>query len=333
MNVRKPVRTAWNVLVRKAPIEAQLIITRRCNLSCGYCNEYDDHSPSIPVDALKERIDALHGLKTAAINLLGGEPLLHPELPALVRYTRRKSLVALITNGFLLSEQIVDDLNDAGLDHMQISVDALAPSNDLFIQKSLKSVRARLRALKDRARFSLHVNAVLCPQSIDEYDELVAEVRALEMPISIGLVHDAEGQVDIEGEPYLSTWEQFYAEEGNFSAIEREYGSRLLQGEKPDWHCRAGHRYIYVDEFGKVQYCASQRGYLGRDVTGYTRANMLAAGSLKKTCSTGCSIGCAYRCSAVDGNLKAVASAWLRGEREHRRRQKAVVARSQPLQA
>ena len=68
-------------------------------------------------------------------------------------------------------------------------------------------------------------------------------------------------------------------------------------------------------------------------MTGYTRANMLAAGALKKSCATGCSIGCAYRCSAVDGNLKAVASAWLRGEREHRRRQKAVAAGSEPLQA
>ncbi len=322
--VRKPVRTAWNVLARKAPIIAQLIITRRCNLSCGYCTEYDDHSPSIDVDTLKERIDALHALKTAGIDLLGGEPLLHPDLSELVRYARRKSNVSLITNGFLLSEEMIHDLNEAGLDHMQISVDTLSPSDDLFIQKSLKSVRSRLRALADLAKFSLHVNAVLCPQSIDEYDDLVSEVRDLGIPISIGLVHDDEGRIGIQGEPYLSTWERFYAESGNFSAIEREYGSRLLRGETPDWHCRAGHRYMYVDEFGKVQYCASQRGYLDRDITGYTRADMLAAGALKKTCSDGCTIGCAYRCSAVDGNLPAVLSMWFRGEREHKRHQKAL---------
>jgi len=333
VNVRKPVRTAWNVLARKAPVESQLIITRRCNLSCGYCTEYDDHSPSIPLDVLKERIDALHGLRSAAINLLGGEPLLHPDLPALVAYARRKSLVALITNGFLLSEKMVAELNDAGLDHMQISVDTLTPSDDLFIQKSLKSVRARLRILKDLAKFSLHVNAVLCPQSIDDFDELVSEVRALDIPISVGLVHDAEGKIDIQGEPYLGMWEKFYAEEGNFSAIEREYGSRLLRGETPDWQCRAGHRYIYVDEFGKVQYCASQRGYLNRDVTGYTHADMIKAGSLKKTCAEGCSIACAYRCSAVDGNLLAIASAWFRGERDYKRHRKAVALASQATEA
>ena len=207
---------------------------------------------------------------------------------------------------------------------MQISVDTLEPSDDQFIQKSLKSVGARLRALKDVAKFSLHVNAVLCRQSVDDLDQLVSEVRALDIPISIGLAHDDEGRIGIQGEPYLSAWESFYAQAGHFSAIEREYGSRLLRGETPDWHCRAGHRYIYVDEFGKVQYCASQRGYLDRDVTGYRRRDMLTAGALKRTCATGCSVACAYRCSAVDSNLLAVAATWLQNERDYTRRQKAL---------
>ena len=34
----------------KHPLLAHIIPTRRCNLSCGYCNEYDDFSPPIPID-------------------------------------------------------------------------------------------------------------------------------------------------------------------------------------------------------------------------------------------------------------------------------------------
>ncbi len=30
---------------RYNPLLAQMVVTRRCNLSCGYCNEYDDFSP------------------------------------------------------------------------------------------------------------------------------------------------------------------------------------------------------------------------------------------------------------------------------------------------
>ena len=42
--------------LRFGPFLAQLVVTRRCNLSCGYCNEYDDHSPPVPFAALDERL-------------------------------------------------------------------------------------------------------------------------------------------------------------------------------------------------------------------------------------------------------------------------------------
>src|SRR6186997_1535411 len=58
------------------PLLAHIIPTRRCNLSCGYCNEYDDFSPPIGTDLMLRRIDLLAGLRTAAITLSGGEPLL-----------------------------------------------------------------------------------------------------------------------------------------------------------------------------------------------------------------------------------------------------------------
>ena len=58
---------------------AHIIPTRRCNLACGYCNEYDDFSPPIPTDEMIRRIDRLAYLKTAIVTISGGEPLLHPE--------------------------------------------------------------------------------------------------------------------------------------------------------------------------------------------------------------------------------------------------------------
>ena len=57
MRVKHPLRSAFDVFVLKAPVEAQLIVTRRCNLSCGYCSEYDNFSAPVPLETLKERID------------------------------------------------------------------------------------------------------------------------------------------------------------------------------------------------------------------------------------------------------------------------------------
>ena len=66
------------------PLLAHLVVTRRCNLSCAYCNEYDKISAPIPLDVMKNRISALANLKTEAITCTGGEPLLHPNIEAII---------------------------------------------------------------------------------------------------------------------------------------------------------------------------------------------------------------------------------------------------------
>jgi len=85
MRVKHPIRTMLRVVFRKAPVEAQLIVTRKCNLSCGYCAEYDKVSEFIPLDVLKRRIDALHRLRVVNIAMLGGEPLMHCALLCVYR--------------------------------------------------------------------------------------------------------------------------------------------------------------------------------------------------------------------------------------------------------
>src|SRR5579872_2496080 len=71
------------------PIMAHIIPMRRCNLSCTYCNEYDDVSKPVPIDTMFERIDKLGSLGTAIITISGGEPLLHPELDQVIGRIRK----------------------------------------------------------------------------------------------------------------------------------------------------------------------------------------------------------------------------------------------------
>src|SRR5215831_18796522 len=106
------------------PIMAHIIPIRRCNLSCTYCNEYDDFSPPVPLATMVERINRLADLGTGIITLSGGEPMLHPELDEIIAAMRRRGVLAcMITNGYLLVPERVKRLNEAGLDHLQISID------------------------------------------------------------------------------------------------------------------------------------------------------------------------------------------------------------------
>ena len=93
------------LLETEHPLLVHIIPIRRCNIDCGYCNEYDKVSPPVPYETLTARIDKLGELGTSVVAFSGGEPLLHPQLDDLIRRIRSHGMMAgLITNGFLLSE-------------------------------------------------------------------------------------------------------------------------------------------------------------------------------------------------------------------------------------
>src|SRR5208283_1276348 len=132
------------------PVMAHVIPIRRCNLACEYCNEYDDFSKPVAVETMTERLDQLAVLGTTIVTFSGGEPLLHPDLDRLISHVRNRGMIAgMITNGYLLTPQRVNQLNDAGLDHMQISIDNVMP--DEVSKKSLKVLDKKLQILSEYA--------------------------------------------------------------------------------------------------------------------------------------------------------------------------------------
>ena len=67
------------LLSTKHPVLVHIIPMRRCNLDCGYCNEYDQVSKPVPLEEMKRRLDYLAAMGTSIITISGGEALLHPE--------------------------------------------------------------------------------------------------------------------------------------------------------------------------------------------------------------------------------------------------------------
>src|SRR5436309_10860513 len=138
---------------------AHIVPIRRCNLTCAYCNEYDDFSPPVPIDEMMRRIDRLAYLKTAIVTISGGEPLMHPEIEAIIRRIRYHEMIAgLITNGYLLTPKKIVALNEAGLEHLQISIDNIDP--DDVSKKSLKVLDKKLQYLAALADFAVNINSV-----------------------------------------------------------------------------------------------------------------------------------------------------------------------------
>src|SRR5690242_5648279 len=92
-DARVALRLARATLDKDRPLIANLIITRRCNLSCGYCYEYDKVSNPVRLEALKERIEHLARLRAVFVTLTGGESLLNPDADQAVAYVREQGMV------------------------------------------------------------------------------------------------------------------------------------------------------------------------------------------------------------------------------------------------
>ena len=148
--VRGLARTDHPLLVHIVPI-------RRCNIDCGYCNEYDKVSDPVPTGEMIARIDKLAALGTSVVAFSGGEPMLHPDLDTLIRRIRQRGMIAgLITNGYLMSPKRIEALNDAGLDYLQISIDNVEP--DEVSKKSLRLLDKKLQWLAQYADFDVNIN-------------------------------------------------------------------------------------------------------------------------------------------------------------------------------
>ncbi len=297
-------RFARNVVFAPArPLLAQLVVTRFCNLECGYCNEFDKVSKPVPAAAMLARIDAVAALGTAAITFTGGEPLTHPDLPAFIARARSLGMLCtLISNGFLLTPAWIAALNAAGLQGLQISIDNVAP--DAVSKKSLKSLRGKLAMLREHARFRVNVNSVLGLGDARAGDAIVVTETAREhgFSSSAALVHDGDGHLRPMSARQRTVFDTIMAGDRSHSQWlnYRLFQRNLIEGRANSWKCRAGGRYLYVCEAGLVHYCSQQRGTPGIPVTDYTVADVRRANATRKACAPYCTLPCVHQMSAFD---------------------------------
>ncbi len=315
-NVSFRVQRDWTALKRRARelrfiahgladtnhvVQAHLIPIRRCNLACGYCNEYDDFSAPVDTSVVLDRIDHLHRLGTTLIMISGGEPLLHPDLDLIIARIRYHGRMAgMITNGYLLMPDRIRRLNDAGLDHLQISIDNIQP-DDVSV-KSLKVLDKKLQMLAEHSLFHVNINSVLGGGTKNPEDALTIakRARALGFSTTVGIIHDGSGQLKALGAREKAIYHEIRnLGQRNFAHFSG-FQDRIVQGESSEWRCRAGARYIYVCEDGLVHYCSQQRGYPGTPIAEYTKADLRREFLTEKSCAPMCTVSCVHMTSLID---------------------------------
>ncbi len=283
------------------PVMAHIIPMRRCNLSCTYCNEFDDFSKPVPLPTMYERIDKLGSLGTSIITISGGEPLLHPELDEILRRIAGSGAMAgIITNGYLLVEERIKRLNAAGLDHMQISIDNVTP--DDVSKKSLKVLDRKLQLLAQHAEFHVNINSVVGGGIRNPQDALTISKRAIELGFTstVGIIHDGNGQLRPLGPEEVAVYEEIMTFEKKSYSRFNHFQKNIAYGRPNEWRCRAGARYLYICENGLVHYCSQQRGYPGIPLAQYSVTDIRREFLSAKGCAPRCTVSCVHQISYID---------------------------------
>jgi MoaA/NifB/PqqE/SkfB family radical SAM enzyme len=290
-------------LLDRKPLQCSLYVTDRCNLDCAYCTEYDNSRPHPGIDDLKKWVGKIRQLGTMRIALVGGEPLMHPDIVELVRYCRELGFAtSLTTNGFLLTRELVSQLEQAGLQVMQISVDRMTPS--AITKKSFKTVLPKLDYFQD-SKISLHITGVICADTLPEAQAVLETGLSRGIPTEVRLVHADPLQRFRVDRGQREELERFIdsmierkrrGEKIHTSEAILNYQRSLLRGEAVEWTCVAGYKLFFVSAQGKFWICSMV--HTDKHIMDVTLDD-LYANYRKKSCQNGCGVYCAVSASLL----------------------------------
>jgi PqqA peptide cyclase len=159
-------------------------ITHRCPLHCVYCSNplaMQPRAGEMATDVWTRVFREAAELGVLHVHLTGGEPMLRPDLEELVSAARAANLyVNLITSGVGVSEQKLDALIDAGLDHLQLSFQDAdeAPGNE-FAGARMHARKLALAENVGTRQIGFTLNVVVHRQNLDRLELIVAMAERL----------------------------------------------------------------------------------------------------------------------------------------------------------
>src|SRR5205814_6914703 len=148
-------------------------------------------------EIMGERLRRLKALGAFGISHKGGQPTMHPDLPRIIRTCRQLRFyrTSMISNGFLLRRELIETLNKAGLQRMQLSIDGVQANETT--EKVLNNLKKRLQWLRDHARFPVVISSVIGASPPEEAEEVVSFALKMGFSSRVLLVHDSHGQIKL----------------------------------------------------------------------------------------------------------------------------------------
>jgi uncharacterized protein len=192
-------------------LRVTVLTTLQCNFACDYCiqgdhGDYNKHAAKMSLDTAarvaewcEARLDAV-GPSTFALTFFGGEPLLN--LPVVYYLAERlwhaserrgiRMHINVITNGLLLTADVVDRLQPFGLNGVKITLDGDREAHDRMRplrggQGTFDKIIANIRKVAHKCRISIGGN--FDESSVDSYPALLDFLREQEFADQLSKVN------------------------------------------------------------------------------------------------------------------------------------------------
>jgi PqqA peptide cyclase len=269
------------------PLAMLAELTHRCPLRCPYCSnplELSRASVELDTRTWKRVLSEAADLGVLQVHFSGGEPLVRRDLAELVRHAAKAGLYAnLITSGIPLASDRLTELVEAGLEHVQLSVqDAGAMRGDRIAGLAGSQEAKRLAAqLVREAGLPLTVNAVVHRQNLDRLSEII------ELAVTFGADRLEVAHVQYYGwalrnrAALLPSRDQLDAATATVEAARaRLTGVMLIDYVLPDYYAHRpkacmggwGRRFLNVTPAGKVLPCHAAETLTGLDFPSVAQA-------------------------------------------------------------
>lgn len=158
----------------------RISLTQSCNLNCIYCHAEGEKDPEheLSVEQISEILRVAQQFGIRSVKITGGEPLMRPDLVQIIRSVPPGMEISLTTNGTLLADR-AQELKDAGLNRVNISLDTLDPeryeqiAGKPMLGEALAGIDAALKAGLTPVKLNMVVLSGINEDEIDTFIDFV----------------------------------------------------------------------------------------------------------------------------------------------------------------
>jgi PqqA peptide cyclase len=244
-------------------------ITHRCPLHCVYCSnpmQLASTDSELSTGEWKDAFEQCGKLGMLHAHFTGGEPLARADLAELISAARGAGLYTnLITSGVGLSGQRLQNLVDAGLDHIQISFqDSQEDAANWIAGAKAHAHKIELSRAIRKHKIAFTVNLVVHRQNLDHLEEMIAFIEQLN-PDRVEIAHTQYyGWALTNRAALLPTPEQVEKAVATVAAAEKRLAGRIrIDSVVPDYYAKFpkacmggwGRKLMLITPSGKVLPC------------------------------------------------------------------------------